>query len=681
MNLKHVGSLLGYVLPLSLPLCGGCSEDIDLGESDDSITKRVLPAPTQHRISASNLASLVLRSDGTVTSSGDNTHGQLGDGTTVSRTSPGPVLGLSDVTLVSASTSNYSLAVTADGKLWSWGSDLWGQLGNGPGPDQDQPSPTQISGLSGVTTATAAYLHGLAVTSDGVKPDGTVWAWGINNSGQLGDGTNLQRKAPVPISGLSGVTAVAGGSGHSLALKDGTVFAWGKNSEGQLGDGTLDNRNTPAPIDGLGDIVAIAAAGTYSLALQGDGTVYAWGNTALQRVGCTLPDDPTVPTPVAGLANITALAAGEKNILALQEDGTVLGWGRNGHGELGDGSNVQRCAPVPASGLVGVTAIAVGTAHSLAQTSNGQVLAFGFNNHGQLGDGADITTNRKTPVPTTFNGGADCLECATWPMPNPVSTALPNPTSYTSKTDSVVDDVTGLEWQQTPGCAAGCTQANADAYCEGLALAGHSDWRLPTRIELVSLVDDSEHAPAIDPVFPGTPNGYFWTSSPMVFFPDNAFRIGGNEGDTAYGMVSDVGPARCVREPAAAPASDYEVHAGGTPSGTVVDTGTWLTWQQQVAPQTYSLADAISYCSNNAAGLPGSGWRLPSMKELQTIVDDSQVSPAIDGDAFPNTPIDAPYWTSTPVSWQPGYAWYVLFNIGQSNHKVATSLSHVRCVR
>jgi hypothetical protein len=267
-------------------------------------------------------------------------------------------------------------------------------------------------------------------------------------------------------------------------------------------------------------------------------------------------------------------------------------------------------------------------------------------------------------------------------MLNPASTGLPHPASYTNKTGYVVDDVTGLYWEQSTGCGAGCTQADAAAYCENLTLAGYSDWRLPTRIEMVSIVDDTQHAPAIDPnAFEGPSSGLFWTSSPMVYYPNNAFRIGSGEGHTAYGMVSSLGPVRCVRAPAAAPASQYEIQAGGTPTGTVVDTGTWLTWQQAVSSQTYTFSDAISYCSNNTPGLPGSGWRLPSMKELQTIVDDSHSFPAIDPNAFPSTPIDVPYWTSTPVAWQPGYAWYVLFNIGQSNHvAVGTIMYHVRCV-
>jgi hypothetical protein len=246
-------------------------------------------------------------------------------------------------------------------------------------------------------------------------------------------------------------------------------------------------------------------------------------------------------------------------------------------------------------------------------------------------------------------------------------------------TGYVTDNVTGLQWEQPAmGCSAGCDQADAAAYCASLSLAGHSDWRLPTRIELVSIVDDTQHSPAIDPTFfPGTSNQYFKTSSVPASGPGNSFVIGGAEGDTAIGSTSPpVGTVRCVRG-SAEPSSQYVIQAGGT----VFDDRTGLTWQQSVPSQTYAWSDAQSYCNGNAAGLPGSGWRLPSMKELQTIVDDAQVNPAIDPNAFPSTPFDVAYWTSTPEVGVPGYAWYVLFGAGLANHNLTSVAYHVRCVR
>ncbi len=691
MNPKHARNLLISILPLSLPLLAACTGPIDDGAEgadtgDDSVGVAAQPlmAPPMGTVSAGNLASFAVRSDGTLVASGDNIDGQLGDGSTVQRESPGPVSGLSGVTAVSAGLSNFTLALMSDKTLRSWGANSFGQLGNN-GTPADQTTPVQVSLLSGVTAMAAANLHGLAVTSDGVTPDGTVWAWGINGSGQLGDNSTTERHVPVRVSGLSGATAVAGGRNYSLALMaDKTVFAWGSNADGQLGDTTYTERHTPVQVGGaltpLTGVKAVAAGWLASYALKEDGTVWAWGDTTYPSLSCPPAADPTVPAQIAGLSSVVALAVGVRDMLALKEDGTVVGMGRNGRGQLGDGTNHERCAPVPVAGLSGVTAIAVGQYHSMAQTSNGTVFTFGANSDGQLGDGTLL--DRRTPVPTTFNGGPDCVGCAGWPMPNPVSTGLPHPASYTTRTGSVVDDVTGLEWQQAMGCSAGCTQADAAAYCEGLTLAGQGDWRLPTRIELVSLVDDTQHLPAIDTTwFPGTSNAYSWTSSAALINPSNAFIVGGAEGDTSFGAVTGLAAARCVRAPAGEPASQYVILGGGTPTGTVQDTGTWLTWQQQVSPDLYTFDDAIAYCAANAAGLPGTGWRLPSMKELQTIVDDHHVLPTMDPTAFPGAPSLLQTWSSTPVGWQSGHAWFVRFNDGKSSHDVVSAAYNVRCVR
>jgi hypothetical protein len=274
----------------------------------------------------------------------------------------------------------------------------------------------------------------------------------------------------------------------------------------------------------------------------------------------------------------------------------------------------------------------------------------------------------------SVGAAAQAIQAATgWPMPNP-GTSLPNPASYTTSDGHVVDNVTGLWWQGVAGCAAGCTQVDAAAYCEGLTLDGSSDWRLPTRIELVSIVDYTKHNAAIDPTyFPGTLTHAYWTSTAMVFFPNasNHFKVGGSEGNTAYGG-SGLNGARCVRAPAAAPASQLVILADGT----VLDTGTGLAWQQAAGAETYTQGEAIAHC----AGL-GAGFRLPSMKELQTIVDDTRTFPAIDPTAFPGTLTDVAYWTSTPVSWQQvPNAWHVGFDLGQTNHDLASAAYHARCV-
>ncbi|MBI2916825.1 MAG: S8 family serine peptidase [Chloroflexi bacterium] len=332
---------------------------------------------------------------------GNNSEGQLGDGTTIQRNAPVQVSGLAGVTDV-AGGGWHSLALSSAGTVWAWGWNDQGQLGDGT--TTGRTTPVQVSGLTGVAAvAVGDYYHSLAL-----KSDGTVWAWGWNYHGQLGDGTTTDRHTPVPVSGLTGVVAIAAGGYHSLALKsDGTVWAWGGNDNGQLGDDTQTNRTTPVQVSGLTDVTAIAAGGYYSLALKSDGTVWAWGRNVVGELGDGTTTGRTTPVQVSGLTGATAIAAGGYHSLALKSDGAVWAWGYNNHGQLGDGTTTNRHTPVQVSGLTGVTTFAAGGLHSLALRSDGTVWAWGYNNNGQLGDGS--TTNRHTPVPVSGLTGVTAI--------------------------------------------------------------------------------------------------------------------------------------------------------------------------------------------------------------------------------------------------------------------------------
>jgi len=318
---------------------------------------------------------------------GSNDYGQLGNGYLPRNPVPAPVAGLSTVVRV-ASNGDHSLALTADGRVWEWGS---GGLSAASSPNRFVPVP--VPGLSGVVAVAAGMSHSLAV-----KADGTVWAWGDNLHGQLGDGTHDASSTPIRVPGLSGVNAVAAGRGFSVALTaSGTVWTWG--AAGNLGNGTTAESPGPVQASLLSGVVAISACNDHSLALRTDGTVWSWGWNGYGQLGDGVSGvNRTVPIQVVGLSNATAIAAGGDFSLALKGDGSVWAWGANWHGQLGDGTTTQHNLPAQVAGLSGVTGIGAGYSHALAVRSDGGARAWGANSEGQLGDGITERQSQPTPV-------------------------------------------------------------------------------------------------------------------------------------------------------------------------------------------------------------------------------------------------------------------------------------------
>ncbi|MDP9034451.1 MAG: DUF1566 domain-containing protein [Myxococcota bacterium] len=259
-------------------------------------------------------------------------------------------------------------------------------------------------------------------------------------------------------------------------------------------------------------------------------------------------------------------------------------------------------------------------------------------------------------------------------MPNSSPLGLPNPQSYdTSYTGTVLDRVTGLVWQQAvdPGTY---DMSAAGAYCQSLVLAGHDDWRSPSMIELVSIVDLSQADPAIrGDAFPNTPSAPFWSSQVDVTNAGLGWYVYFKNGG-AYGGNDVIDPlrVRCVRSPAARPASSYLVA-----EATVYDPNTKLTWQRAIEPASYSWIDAQSHC---ASVLPAGNWRLPSLNELMTLVDITRVDPAVDPTAFPSTPSDF-FWSVSASAAPVATAWGVNFNRGSAGASAIDNASRVRCVR
>jgi hypothetical protein len=158
-----------------------------------------------------------------------------------------------------------------------------------------------------------------------VRSNGTVWAWGDNFYGELGNGTTSGSTVPVQVNGLSNVIAIAGGYLHSLAVRsNGTVWAWGRNEHGELGNGTSDlDSVVPVQVSGLSNVAAVAAGYAYSVALRSDGTVWAWGYNADGELGNGMTTDSPAPVQISGLSNVVAVASGTYHSLAIGSDGTA----------------------------------------------------------------------------------------------------------------------------------------------------------------------------------------------------------------------------------------------------------------------------------------------------------------------------------------------------------------------
>jgi hypothetical protein len=267
-------------------------------------------------------------------------------------------------------------------------------------------TPTPVSGLpAGVTevATNSSANFGLALL-----PNGTVSAWGItsgaNNAGELGDGTTTNHASPAPVLNLSGITQIAAGGNHGLAIgAAGAMWTWGYNGEGQLGDQTTTTRLTPVRLAGPTAMIQVAGGLDYSLALRNDGTVWSWGGNSTGQLGDGTTTQRAKPEEIPGLAHIIQIAAGNSSSFALRSDGTLFAWGNNNVGELGDGTTTNRLSPVPVPGLTGVTAVSTGLISTLAIAGPSHtVYGWGWNDAGQVGDGTEI--DRSSPTPTSLSG-------------------------------------------------------------------------------------------------------------------------------------------------------------------------------------------------------------------------------------------------------------------------------------
>jgi len=311
-----------------------------------------------------------------------------------------------------------TIILKSDGTVWTWGANFNGKLGIGIDPHTLNRSlvPVEVDGtgnagyLNSVTAIMGGEIHNVAL-----KSDGTVWAWGWNAFGQLGNGTTNDAYSPVQtglssVPPLTSVVKLGGRPYFTLAVKsDGTVWAWGMNQFGQMGNGTVNPFSGPqvtAPVQvsksSTGGVInhplEVTCGYQFGAALASNGTVWTWGSGTHGELGIGTNGSSYTPTQVPGLTNITAISAGWFHILALKSNGAVWAWGNNSHGELGDGTAANQSNAVQVLNLSNIIAVSGGDSHSSALDANGTVWKWGLNDVGELGNGTNNTVANSVPA-------------------------------------------------------------------------------------------------------------------------------------------------------------------------------------------------------------------------------------------------------------------------------------------
>jgi alpha-tubulin suppressor-like RCC1 family protein len=305
-----------------------------------------------------------------------------------------------------------SFVLTRAGTVFGWGDQTSGRLGDGEVGNRSRTRPAQVVGLSKIKQIAVGSAHGLAL-----RVDGAVFAWGLNEVSQLGNGKQGgQFGTPFRVGSLGPVIGVAAGAEFSLALgADGRVFAWGDNVAGQLGVGDLESRASPTPVPGLQDVMLIAAGAQHALAVRRDGAVFAWGNNKDGQLGLEGSpggdvENTLTPRRVTGLdgVRVKALDGGQFHTIVLLEDGSVRTFGASNIGQAGSDSPTDHFdfyrSPITPVGIENATAVAAGDEHTLILIREGIALSLGHAGEGRTGDGRDGRTQSSSlpsPVDAT----------------------------------------------------------------------------------------------------------------------------------------------------------------------------------------------------------------------------------------------------------------------------------------
>jgi alpha-tubulin suppressor-like RCC1 family protein len=305
---------------------------------------------------------------------------------------------------------SYGLALTSAGRVFTWGSNRFGQLGDSSILISSS-TPHMIPSLSNIVAVSAGFRHAIALRSDG-----TVWAWGSNDFGQIGDGTTTLHKTPVQVNGLPAISKIATGgrADHSFAIDgSGTLWAWGKNDRGQLGDNSTIQRFVPATVQALANVVDVGCGQRHSVAVRQDGSIWSWGYNGSSQLGDRTTIQRLAPVSVyesttQAFRNGAAVSVGADFTFVTKVDGSVWGWGSSVYGEMGDGiGNIWPYTPDYATESPQLKGMKVvnGSNYSLGMMPDGRVWSWGRNFSGEIGDGTNFQRDIPVQVRTPSNIG------------------------------------------------------------------------------------------------------------------------------------------------------------------------------------------------------------------------------------------------------------------------------------
>ena len=340
-------------------------------------------------VSAGNSYTVAIKPNGTLWAFGYNFDGRLGDGTESNiRTNAVKINSSSNWQSIEANYS-HTLALKTDGTLWAWGNNEFGQLGDGTKIRKNQP--TQVGSEMNWAYISIGLGHSLAI-----KTDGTLWAWGFNNYLQLGDGTNVDKTVSTKIGNDNNWETISAGNFNSFAIKtDKTLWAWGYNNLGVLGDGTTVNKNIPTQMGTETNWLTISSKSNHTAALKTDGTLWAWGFNENGEVGNGTSGTGNFQmnrTKIGG-SDWKSISIGYGFTLAIKTDGTLWAWGDNNFGQIGNGTNTDQNIPLKIGTATDWRFISAGSSTSFAIKNNGDFWGWGNNMEGEFGNGTTSMNN------------------------------------------------------------------------------------------------------------------------------------------------------------------------------------------------------------------------------------------------------------------------------------------------